>query len=214
MQHSFWFEKWRKAEIGFHQLKPHSALKKHFPTLNPGSAVLVPLCGKSKDMLWLQDQGYIVIGIELVEQAVLDFFKENNLEFTSKEDGAFTHFYADNLHLISGDFFALDPAKLPRFDALYDRAALVALPQTMRQGYADKCKTMLKSNASIFLISFSYDTSVMQGPPFSISESEIEQYWNGDLKLIESFDLLSAEPKFKEKGLSYMYEQTWMGLCS
>lgn len=213
MKHSFWFDKWRKDELGFDQLKPHSALKKHFPALAPKSTVLVPLCGKSIDMLWLLEQGYEVIGVELVESAILDFFTENSLAYTRKDVGDFSHFYANELplHLIVGDFFALGLEQLTLADALYDRAALVALPKDMRADYIKQCQVLLKPEASIFLISFSYDTTAMQGPPFSISDEEISDYWHGQLSLLESFDLLSAEAKFKEKGLSFMYEQTWTG---
>lgn len=212
MQHSFWLDKWHKAELGFHQERTHPALVKHFPKLAQGSRVLVPLCGKSKDMLWLAEQGYQVLGVELAEVAVLDFFAENAVAYRKEEQGEFIHFYADEMaiHLIVGDFFALDKSALPPCDALYDRAALVALPQDMRDDYVAKCRSLLKADARLFLISFSYDESAMQGPPFSLTEEEISTLWQGRLELIESFDLLQAESKFKERGLDYMLEQTWL----
>lgn len=212
MQHSFWLDKWQKNEIGFHQERFHPALRKHFPRLAKDSTVLVPLCGKSKDMLWLAEQGYQVIGVELAEQAILDFFAENDLEFTREEQGEFIHFYTNGraIHLIVGDFFSLDAKSLPQCDALYDRAALVALPQKMRSDYVKQCQSLLTVDARLFLINFSYDEAAMQGPPFSITNDEVEDLWQGKLQLIESFDLLAAESKFRDRGLSFMYEQTWL----
>ena len=211
MQHSFWINKWENAEIGFHQETFHPAMLKYFPKLEPDSIVLVPLCGKSKDILWLTGQGYRVLGVELVESAVIEFFEENDLQYRCVQQGEFSHYFSDELpiQIIAGDFFKLNNAEVELCDALYDRAALVALPFEMRNPYAQQCLNLLKPAAKILLISFSYDQMAMQGPPFSIAASEIQSLWQGQLKMIDSFSLLQGESKFKDRGLAYMDEQTW-----
>ncbi|MBT8142400.1 MAG: thiopurine S-methyltransferase [Gammaproteobacteria bacterium] len=214
MQASFWLNKWQQHEIGFHQDDYHPALVKHFPKLESGAKILVPLCGKSKDMLWLEAQGYQVVGIELAESAVCDFFSEHGLNFTRTEQGETIHYQCTekNILLIVGDFLALDESILSAnsFDALYDRAALVALPAEMRTAYAQQCHALLKHEAKIMLINFNYDQSAMQGPPFSIDRAEIEALWHGRLSLIESFSMLRERSKFMDKGLVYMNEETWL----
>lgn len=211
MHHSFWINKWENAEIGFHQETFHPALVKYFPKLELDSLVLVPLCGKTKDILWLTGQGYRVLGVELVESAVIEFFKENELQYRCEQRGDFSHYFSDELpiQIIAGDFFKLNNAEIERCDALYDRAALVALPVDMRTAYAQQCLSLLKPEAKIFLINFSYDQTAMQGPPFSISKAEIQTLWQGRLNMIDSFNLLQTESKFKDRGLAYMDEQTW-----
>ena len=39
----------------------------------------MPLCGKSLDLLWLRDQGHLVIGVELSATAFEDFCLENGI---------------------------------------------------------------------------------------------------------------------------------------
>ena len=76
MDKQFWLEKWQTNEIGFHQDEVNSYLENWWRSLQikSGDTVFVPLCGKSRDMLWLLGQGYKVIGIEISPQAVESFF--------------------------------------------------------------------------------------------------------------------------------------------
>ena len=81
MQAEFWQSRWQEGRIGFHQSQVNPLLLKHFDTLNlpKGSRILVPLSGKSVDMAWLAHQGYDVVGIELVESSVQEFFVEQDI---------------------------------------------------------------------------------------------------------------------------------------
>ncbi|MGB5485800.1 MAG: thiopurine S-methyltransferase, partial [Lysobacterales bacterium] len=60
-----WHSRWESGNTGWHQPGGSSALRKFWPGLHPGGRVLVPLCGKSPDLLWLAKQGYDVTGVEL-----------------------------------------------------------------------------------------------------------------------------------------------------
>jgi len=81
MRVNFWIKAWNEGNIGFHLTDKHPALEKFWPSLEAGASVLVPLCGKSQDLLWLEESGLDVIGVEFVESAVLDFFRENSLDW-------------------------------------------------------------------------------------------------------------------------------------
>ncbi len=59
MDAQFWINAWNEGRTNFHQQNYHEKLLQFFPPLGPhkGQSVLVPLCGKSKDMLCLSNLG-------------------------------------------------------------------------------------------------------------------------------------------------------------
>ena len=83
----YWHNRWDKEQTGWHRDEFNDLLEKYWSAINPAKdgEVLVPLCGKSLDMLWLAEQGYDVVGLEIVEQAVQAFFEENKLETIADE---------------------------------------------------------------------------------------------------------------------------------
>lgn len=209
MQFDFWNDKWLDGQIGFHQEKVRKGLKKHFPKLPRGARVLVPLCGKSKDLLWLFKQGYAVTGVEFVEQAIVEFFEDSKLDFTKQQtaDGIAYTAIKGALSLVAGDFFKF---KQNGFDALYDRAALVALPEATRYQYVQHCKSLLTPEARVLLVALHYPQEAMNGPPFSISEDMAEELWGPDLRLIERVNLLGKDRLFKGVELDYFKEMSYL----
>lgn len=188
MEPEFWKKTWNGGRIAFHQQDYHEKLTEFFPQLNPQreQRVLVPLCGKSVDMLWLHNQGLRVHGIELHEQAVQAFFSENKLApVTKTHDAHFVHYSHENILISSGDFFKLDEKST--YDFVYDRAALVALPFEMRKIYAQVIKRSLRNGGKCLLIVYDYDQTKMQGPPFSVSNNEIHDLYQDQfsIRLIE-----------------------------
>jgi len=188
MEHTFWLERWEQNQIGFHQAEINRYLSDHWAELGleEGAPVFVPLCGKSLDMLWLREQGHPVLGVELSEKAVAAFFDENDISASISRDGAFAVYQAEELTLLTGDFFALTAAELDGVRAVYDRASLIALPPSMRQDYATHMATLLPAGAHILLVTMEYPEGVLEGPPFSVAEEEIHTlyapYFTIDLK--------------------------------
>ena len=177
MELDFWISKWVANEIGFHQDDMHPLLVKYWPLLNLGtrSRVLVPLCGKSKDMIWLISQGHQVTGIELSSIAVESFFRENHLKIENTTDGVY---HSQNIDLISGDFFKLSCDQIGKVEALYERGSLVALPQNIRIDYINHVKGLLDSGTFILLITLEYDEQMINPPPFSISRNEVNELYS------------------------------------
>lgn len=171
----FWLNLWEEGSLLFHQAQVNADLPSYWPSLKvrSNSKILVPLCGKSLDLLWLVQQGYQVTGIELSETAVLQFFKENNLSFSDKTSLGLKHYQAAELSIWVGDIFAMDATFFSPFDAIYDRAALVALPASLRPAYAQLCWQWLKPQGSIFLKTLSYKQELYSGPPYSVSATEV-----------------------------------------
>jgi thiopurine S-methyltransferase len=205
MDHEFWLERWKMQDIGFHQPQFDPALDKFWSRLAlPGGArVFVPLCGKSLDMQWLAEHGHPVVGAELSEQAVDEFFAERELIPNVRREGDFVIKSSGPYEIWVGDFFALPQSAVSGIAGIYDRAALVALPAEMQRRYADKLKALLPS-APILLITVDYDQREMDGPPFATSPKMLDalfadRYERTDLA---SKDVLAGHPRFQQRGLT------------
>ena len=174
MDPEFWQQKWQKREIAFHQAAANPLLVSWFSQLPiaPGERVLLPLCGKSLDIHWLLAQGYQVVGAELSEMAVQELFAELGLTPIVSNVGKLQHYHAAELEVFVGDMFQLSQATLGPVAAIYDRAALVALPAEMRQRYA-KHLVEISQSAPQLVICFEYDQALLAGPPFSVNSEEM-----------------------------------------
>ena len=168
MEADFWHELWSDGRIAFHEGRTNHLLERHVSVLGAGGRVFVPLCGKARDMHWLAAQGHEVIGVELSERAARDFFEEAGLSPSVTEAGAFKRLFHEDITILVGDFFDLTPEDLGAVDRVYDRAALVALPEAMRARYA-RHLVSLSGEAPQLVMTFVYDQGLMSGPPFSVT---------------------------------------------
>jgi thiopurine S-methyltransferase len=178
MDASFWHLRWEKNEIGFHESKANPLLVTHFHELSipKGRRVFVPLCGKTLDISWLLSRGYRVAGSELSQLAIEQLFIELGLQPDIEKVGSVERWSANNLDILVGDFFAVARPMLGQIDAVYDRAALVALPETMRRRYTAHLME-ITGKAPQLLVSYEYDQSLKEGPPFSVSNEEVRRHY-------------------------------------
>ncbi|RTZ38877.1 thiopurine S-methyltransferase [Candidimonas sp. SYP-B2681] len=206
MDADFWLERWRDGQTRFHQNRVTPLLPKYWPSLSLPSSerVLVPLCGKSLDMMWLAEQGHQVLGIELAQLAIDQFFAENGLEPETHESPLGRHHIAGNIEIICGDIFALDVATLNSCVGVYDRAALIALPPTMRQRYVEHVYAQLPVQYRGLLLTLDYHQDQMEGPPFSVGDAEVQSLFSrhSEARILDRRDILDKEPKFAERGLT------------
>jgi thiopurine S-methyltransferase len=211
MDPEFWHERWARGEIGFHQNDFNAHMQAYMASLGlaGGASVLVPLCGKSRDMLWLADQGFRVAGIEISRQAVGDFFEENGLAAEVDHGSGATRYRNGSIEIWLADFFRFDASVMTAIDAVYDRAALVALPPEMRAAYAARLISMIPSGVPMLLITLDYPEAEMKGPPFPVTASEVHDLFGGefDIRELHSEDCLAQEARFRKKGLTRMLEQ-------
>ncbi len=213
MEPTFWHERWARAEIGFHQHQGNENLQRFWSrlALRSGERVFVPLCGKSLDLLWLAGEGHPVTGVELSPLAVEAFFSENNLTPRRWWDGAFEVWEADEIRILLGDFFALEPGHLTGCAALYDRAALIALPPALRQRYVRHLASVLPGSLPLLLVTLEYDQSILPGPPFSVDEDEVQRLYAPSyaVDLLHTRDALAEESRWRERGLSWLLEKVY-----
>ncbi|MBX3462889.1 MAG: thiopurine S-methyltransferase [Planctomycetes bacterium] len=199
-----WLQRWDSGNINFHRRDVHPALLRHWRPR--GGSVLVPLCGKSLDLRWLAERGHTVVGVELAERAIRDFFAEQGLTF-DRRDGVLPAFAARELPitLFQGDWFAF---RAPPFDALYDRAALVALPPELRAAYAAHGDTLLREGAFRLVVALEYDQTLVPGPPFSVPGHEVRRLWPGLQEIERRSALDDVPPKFRAAG-ALLVETVW-----
>lgn len=208
MDVDFWNKKWENNEIAFHKNEANPLLVQYFKALSlaEGSRVFVPLCGKTLDIAWLLANGFRVVGVELIETAIKQLFTELGVEPKISVAGEIKHYSAKDIDLFVGDIFTVSGKTLGLVDAVYDRAALVALPKQMRHRYTVHLMEMT-NKAPQLLITFEYDQSVIEGPPFSISNEEVNQHYRDsyDLTLIASTDVPGGL-----KGKCAAIENVWL----
>lgn len=214
MEADFWHSRWRSNQIGFHQHDFNRHLLKHWPRLGaePGARVFVPLCGKSRDLIWLAERGHAVVGCEISDIAVAAFFREAGLTPQKAVDGPFERWSAPSIEILLGDFFKLDRALIGKVDIVYDRASLVAFPASMRPAYVRALAGLTLPDTVMLLLTLEYPQDEMEGPPFSVPEAEIRDLFAGlaDVELLESvLNAFQDFPRFRERGLSRLAEKAY-----
>jgi thiopurine S-methyltransferase len=213
MHAEFWQARWARSEIGFHLSEVNPYLQRYWPdlALAQGTQVLVPLCGKSLDMLWLAGQGYRVCGVELAQKAVEDFFAEHQLQPVITEEGDFRVYRCEGLEIYCGDFFALTPQHVAKCQGLYDRAALIALPPEMRGRYVAHLAAILPSDCQGLLVTLDYEQAQMDGPPFAVADSEVQQRLSAvwQVETLQCSDVLGQNWRFLQRGLQRLDERVY-----
>lgn len=213
MDSAFWHSRWENNEIGFHSETFNAHLENFWSLLNvsKGSTVFVPLCGKTLDMLWLLKEGYHVIGVELSEIAVKDFFQENKLTYQTEDKGAFRYYTSGELTILHGNFFDVTDEEIGHCSACYDRASLIALPRDMRQRYVNKLKGFDKMASQQLLVTLEYDQTIKNGPPFSVTDEDVMALYaeTNTVERVYETEVIEEMPGFKQAGVKSITERVF-----
>ncbi len=216
MEKNFWLKAWNDNRIGFHRQSYHPKLIEHFPReeLPKKANILVPLCGKSLDLIWLANQGHHVIGIELSPLASQQFFHENGLNYQEKSSKTGTSFRSEgnlSIQIFNEDFFEFSFKKIETIHFIYDRAAIIALPPIKRKLYFKKLSPIIQQGAKKLLISLEYDQNQIAGPPFSVPEKEIQDYCHEkfQITLLDQEMVTAKNPKFLDCGMKELSQKVY-----
>lgn len=206
MEPSYWTTRWHEGRTGFHQDRFTPLLVEHWPSVGvTDGCVFVPLAGKTLDMAWFAAHGYNVLGIELSRVAIEQFFAEYGKGKPVAVETAYgVEWTAGNVTMIEGDIFHLDASRLASCNAVFDRAAIIALPPEMRERYAAHVYSLLPGGCRGLMITLEYPQHEKSGPPFSVDESEIRELFthDWDIDVLERRDILAREPKFAAEGVT------------
>lgn len=207
MDHDYWLGRWERGETGWHQTEVEPALIRYFQDLEP-TRVLVPLCGKSLDLAWLASRGHEVIGVELSGTACREYFVAQGIPFRESAQGRFQRFEGGGVTIFNGDVFSITPLEVGRLGAVYDRAALIALPPQLRSRYAAKLRELIEPTLAETSCStrpagsstFRFLQLVIErtphnekGPPHSVPESEVRALYGNQFKIsLQKTELLDV----------------------
>lgn len=204
MDNQFWIDRWQNKETGWHRDNVHPLLfKLSEEFFEQPQQIFVPLCGKSLDMVWLAEKGHEIIGVELSPLAIEEFFEEQKLVPKKNQLGDFLSWQAGSYQILEGDFFNLTAdffaGNFKSCHCWYDRAAVIALPESLRNKYVEVIQ-MILPGARGLLISLSYDSASRQGPPFSLGDNEIKALWSAARKISAICTVASEIGKGKGSG--------------
>jgi thiopurine S-methyltransferase len=210
VQPDFWLDRWRTAQIGFHQAAVDRHLKAYWPLLRlpANSPIFVPLCGKSLDLMWLRSLGHAVTGVELSPVALEAFFMEHGIPARRRVLGCFDAYEADGFKLFRGDYFQLTPALLGSVSAVYDRAALISWTPEAREAYVTHLTLLTSPGTQTLLIAVEFPPEQMSGPPFPLTRDTIENLYASHYSIEElgRQEILELEPRLKARGLTELRE--------
>ena len=213
MEADFWHERWERGETGFHKADINPLLSRWWPSLElpAGADVLVPLCGKSLDMIWLARQGHRIIGVELARTALEAFAEEAGIVLQWQQSAGFAEAKADPYQFYCGDYFALSEAQVATAAGVYDRAALIALPEPMRADYVEHMRRILPAGWKMLLVTLDYPQHERPGPPFAVSDNEVTRLFDGcEIRLLEDQSVLEAHQVFKQQGMTRLNERVYL----
>ncbi len=208
MDAQFWRDKWERNEIAFHEAGANPLLVAYLDGLSlaAGSRVFVPLCGKTLDIQWLLSRGYRVAGAELSSIAVQQLFTALGVTPRLTAVGKLTRYSAAGIDILQGDIFDLSRINLGSVDGIYDRAALIALPEPLRTRYAGHL-VQITDCAAQLLICITYEQRLLAGPPFCVDGAEIARLYQDDYSLRA---LGSAEVVGGLKGKCLATDNVWL----
>ena len=193
-----WKQRWLANQIGFHEGTPNKHLVQHWASLGvrKRARILVPLCGAAADIRWFVEQGHQVTGIEMVPEAIERFFADSGLTPQRVSAERAIVWSAGPISIVQGNIFDIGDRPLGKCDAVYDRAAITAMPEKSRPGYRCRLSRWLVPRAPGLVVSMTYDTSKKEGPPYSVSDDEILKLWPGAVRV----------------GGGPLTEERWLGL--
>ncbi|XP_074063254.1 thiopurine S-methyltransferase [Macrotis lagotis] len=214
----YWHEKWKIHNIGFHQEQGNKLLKKHMNTFldgRNGLRVFFPLCGKAVEMKWFADLGHSVVGVEISQLAIQEFFTEQNLSYSEESVAGISgakvfKSSSGNITLYCCSIFDLPRANVGKFDRIWDRGALVAINPDDRERYAKLMLSMMEKGFHYLLATVSYDPTKHPGPPFYVPDSEVKSLFGStcNIQCLEEVDAL--EERHKKWGIDYFIETLYL----
>ena len=196
-----WQERWELGQIGWHNSAVNKNLLQYKNILwqdHVHPTILVPLCGKSLDILWLAEQGASVIGVEMVEKAIVDFFTENALGYAIEDVQGVSVYRATEkkITIVACNFLDVSTSLIGGVHAIYDRASFVAIDPTYKQQYVNTCLGVLEKEGNILLLTYDSPATEMQGPPFPVKDGVIERLYANtqQQKLLDSIREEASTP--------------------
>jgi thiopurine S-methyltransferase len=177
-----WDWLWKNGGTPWVTESVHPLLSEYIDQLTLGRAncrTFVPLCGNTIDLKWLVEQGHRVVGLEVSETAILQFFERCGWEQEVKqlegiENGKLYTACDGRLQIYQCDMFAVSKDILGSFNCVWDRGSLGAISPDTRKGYVEIISSIVADDGRILLEVIEHEgTGNFHGPPYSLKEQDI-----------------------------------------
>ncbi|XP_074468636.1 putative thiopurine S-methyltransferase isoform X2 [Sebastes fasciatus] len=209
-----WEERWQEDRTGFHQPDVHKMLESNIDKVlsgRTGVRFFFPLCGKAVDMKWLADMGHSVVGVEISEKAIKQFFAENNMTYSEEPvaaiPGAKVYKSSEgNISLYQCDLYNFSSAIEGQFGAIWDRGSLVAINPRDREKYAALIISLMAKDCRYLLATLLYNPELYKGPPFLVPDEQVNSLFGNscDMEMLQPHDALGDRQR--AWGLDYLTE--------
>ncbi|XP_008297401.1 probable thiopurine S-methyltransferase [Stegastes partitus] len=210
-----WEERWHQDRTTFHQPHVHNLLENNIDKVLAGRSgvrFFFPLCGKAVDMKWLADRGHPVVGVEISEKAVRQFFEENNMTYTEEPVAAIPGAKVfknseKNISLYQCDLYNFSRSVEGEFGAIWDRGSLVAINPRDREKYAALMMSLMATDCRYLLDTLLYNPTLYKGPPFFVPDEQVHDLFGSscDVELLQSVDALTD--RHRNWGLDFLTEK-------
>ncbi|XP_013388873.1 probable thiopurine S-methyltransferase [Lingula anatina] len=182
-----WIGAWERNSTRWHMPNVNCFLEEFLDVLLAGkkaAKILVPLCGKTIDMKWLADLGHTVIGVDGAEKAATEFFTEQNIAYKVEPcdaiQGTLCCSMDNKIRIYVGDFFKFNQDFEGQFDAIWDRASLVAIDESDRLQYVNILNSVLKPGCHCLIEAMDFIPSEKSGSPHAIPLECVRELFGND----------------------------------
>ncbi|XP_077447281.1 putative thiopurine S-methyltransferase [Stigmatopora argus] len=213
-----WERRWHENRIGFHKPQVHKMLEGNIEKVlagRTGVRFFFPLCGKAVDMKWLADMGHSVVGAEISEKAIQQFFSENGLiyseELVPSIPGAKLFKNSEkNISLYNCDLYSLSSSIIGQFGAIWDRGSLVAINPRDREKYASLIVSLMANDCKYLLSTLVYNPELYEGPPFAVPDEQIYSLFGEKCNVEQLLSENVIEDRHRAWGLDSLIEQLYL----
>ncbi|XP_061681047.1 probable thiopurine S-methyltransferase isoform X2 [Syngnathoides biaculeatus] len=213
-----WEQRWDENRIGFHKPQVHQMLESKIDNVLAGRKAVrffFPLCGKAVDMKWLADMGHSVVGVEISEKAIQQFFEENNLTYIEEHvpalPGAKIFKNSEkNISLFNCDLYSLSSSIVGQFGAIWDRGSLVAINPRDREKYASLIISLMANDCRYLVSTLMYNPEHYKGPPFVVPGEQVSSLFGKRCNVAQLLSENVTEDRHRAWGIDYLIEQLFL----
>jgi SAM-dependent methyltransferase len=164
-------------------------LVRHVEAHPAPSRVLIPGCGAGHEIRYFAERSWPVMAIDFSKVAVAR---------AKAQLGSLGHLVHE------ADFFgaSLEPG---RFDVIYERAFLCALPRSLWRDWARRVAELLPPGGQLF--GFFYVDTLEKGPPFGLGDSQLSDLLEANFQLREELTPTDSIPIFRGKEKWMVWER-------
>jgi len=167
LNENYWSSRYQNNDVAWDMGEVSPPLKEYFDQLTDKSiSILITGCGNAYEAEYLLQNGFKNITLIDISPLPVDKLKKQYSAFLNKE-----------IHIICGDFFALNQT----FDLIVEQTFFCAIDPSLRTDYANKMYELLNVNGK--LVGVLFNRTFDAGPPFSGNRTEYNRLFKDKFQI-------------------------------